>query len=122
MDVSRQLQLHSPRGHLAAISKALRRFARYGEVAKLRDYVRSDAFLEAFSGLEPRRRHTAMLVYVEAVAECEARARLPLAVPVALYARTSVTLADWRDPAMQAKLADAYAQPRFTRGRHGSSG
>jgi hypothetical protein len=50
-----------------------------------------------------------MLVYARAVAECEARARLPLAAPVALNARTFGKLANWRDPAMLARLANAYA-------------
>ena len=53
-----------------------------------------------------------MLAYAEAAAECEAKARLPLAPPVALNARTRVKLANWGDPAMLAKLADAYARAK----------
>src|SRR4029077_5208358 len=84
--------------------------ARYGDVAGIRAYVCGHAFLAAFNGLEPERRHSAMLLYARAVAECEVRARLPLAAPVALNARTGEKLANWRDPARLAKLADAYAQ------------
>jgi len=102
--------MSSPRSSLSAISKTLRRLARYGDVAGLRAYVRGDDFLGTFGELAPERRHTAMLVYAEAVAECEARARLPLAAPVALNARTSVKLANWRDPDMRARLRDAYAR------------
>src|SRR5262249_7629836 len=61
-------------------------------------------------GLDPERRHSAMLVYAEVFAECEAKARLPLATPVALNARASVKLANWRDQTMREKLAAAYAQ------------
>jgi hypothetical protein len=104
--------MSNPRGNLSAISKAIRRFARYGDCAGLRAYVRSDAFLVAFNGVDPERRHSAMLVYVEAVTECEAKARLPLAPPVALNARTAADLASWRDSAMLTKLADAYARAR----------
>src|SRR5262249_42860450 len=87
-----------------------KRLARHGDVAGLRAYVCGDAFLAAFLGLDPERRHTVMLVYARAVSECEGRAKLPLAAPVALNARTFSKLANWRDPARLAKLADAYAQ------------
>jgi hypothetical protein len=102
----------TPRGSLSSISRNLRRLARYGDVAGIRAYIRGDAFLAAFTGLDPERRHSAMLVYARAVAECEARARLPLAAPVALNARTFGKLNNWRDPAMLAKLATAYAQTK----------
>jgi hypothetical protein len=102
----------SPRGNLSSISRSLRGLARYGDVAGIRAYVCGDAFLAAFVGLDPERRQTAMLVYAKAVAECEARARLPLAAPIPLNARTSRKLANWRDPAKLAKLADAYAQAK----------
>ena len=102
----------NPRGNLSSISKTLTRLARYGDVAGIRAYVCGHAFLAAFNGLDPKRRHSVMLVYARAVAECEARARLPLVAPVALNARTFRKLANWRDPAMLAKLADAYAQAK----------
>ena len=102
--------MNSPRGNLSSISRTMKRFARYGDVAGIRSYVRSAAFLDAFNGLDPERRHSAMLAYVEAATECEAKARLPLAAPVALNARTAAKLAKWRDPAMLAKLAVAYAR------------
>jgi hypothetical protein len=76
----------------------------------LRIYVASEAFLAAFNGLEPKRRQTVMLAYVEAHALCEAKAKLPLAAPVALNAPASAKLANWREPAMQARLAEAYVR------------
>jgi hypothetical protein len=76
----------------------------------LRIYVASEAFLAAFNGLEPKRRQTVMLAYVEAHALCEAKAKLPLAAPVALNARASAKLANWREPVMQARLAEAYVR------------
>jgi len=100
----------SPRGNLSSISRTLKRFARHGDVASLRNYIRSRAFLASFSGLDPERRQTAMLLFAEAHATCEANAKLPLAAPIALNARRSTKLANWRDPAMLAKLADAYAR------------
>jgi hypothetical protein len=81
-------------------------------VAGIRAYVQGHAFLTAFNGLRPERRHSAMLAYAKAVAEGEARARLPLAPPIPLNARTLGQLANWRDPARLAKLADAYAQAK----------
>jgi hypothetical protein len=60
--------------------------------------------------LDPERRHSAMLVYAEVFNECEAKARSPLAAPIALNARTSVKLANWRDPDMLARLRNAYAR------------
>jgi hypothetical protein len=53
-----------------------------------------------------------MLVHARTVADCEARAKLPLAAPVALNARKGGKLANWRNPTMLAKLADAYAQAK----------
>jgi hypothetical protein len=100
----------SPRGNFASISKNLKRLARYGDVAGMRAYVCGHAFLAAFNGLDPERGHSAMLVYAAAVDECEARAKLPLAAPVALNARRFWKLTNWRDPDMLAKLGTAYAQ------------
>jgi hypothetical protein len=71
----------SPRGHLASISRTLKRSARYGDVAGIREYVRGDAFLAAFSGLDPERRQSARLIFAKAHATCEAKAKLPLAAP-----------------------------------------
>src|SRR5262245_54001386 len=104
--------MSSPRGHLSAISTTVKRFARHGDVAGIRAYIRGDAFLRAFNGLDPERRHSAMLVYAKAHAVCEAKARLPLATPIALNARTTGKLANWLNPAMRAKLARAYARTR----------
>ena len=104
--------MSTPRGSLSSISRNLKRLARHGDVAGIRAYVCGHAFLAAFNGLAPERRHSAMLVYARAVAECEARAKLPLAAPIALNARANWKLANWRDPVMLAKLADAYAQAK----------
>src|SRR5262249_48047767 len=109
------IMMSSPRGRLSSIAKTLKRLARHGDVAGLRAYVCGDAFLAAFLGLDPDRRHSAMLAYARAVAASEARARLPLAAPVApvaLNARTLRKLANWRNPAMLERLADAYAQAK----------
>jgi len=104
--------MSSPRGNLSSICKTLKQFARYGDVAGIRSYVRSDGFLAAFNRLDPECRHSAMLAYFEAYVLCEANAKLPLAAPIALNARTSARLTNWRDPAMQARLADAYLRAR----------
>ena len=100
--------MSSPRGDLSSISRTLKRFARRGDVAGLRTYVASGAFLAAFNGLEPKRRQVVMLAYVEAHALCEAKAKLPLAAPVALNSRASAKLANWRDQTMRTRLAAAY--------------
>jgi hypothetical protein len=102
----------SPRGHLASISRTLKRSARYGDVAGTREYVRGDAFLAAFSGLDPERRQSARLIFAKAHATCEVKAKLPLAAPIAMNARVSSKLANWCDPAILAKLADAYERAR----------
>ena len=87
---TRQVELVVLRGSIQLESRKhpRKRLARYGDVAGIRAYVYGHGFLAAFNGLEPERRHSAMLVYAKAVAECEARARLPLAAPIALNART----------------------------------
>jgi hypothetical protein len=95
------------------LAAPLARFARCRDVAGIRSYVRSGAFLAGFNRLDPEHRHTAMMACIEAHALCEAKAQLPLAVPIPLNARTSAKLAKWRhDPVMLAKLADAYARAR----------
>jgi hypothetical protein len=104
--------MSTPRGNLSAISKTLKRFARYGDVAGIRSYVRSGAFHAGFDGLDPERRHSVMVAYAVAYALCEAKAKQPLAAPIALNARTSAKLANWGDPAMLAKLADVYSRTR----------
>jgi hypothetical protein len=94
------------------LAPSIARFARDGDVAGIRSCVRSGGFLAAFNRLDPECRHSAMLAYFEAYALCEANAKLPLAAPIALNARTSARLTNWRDPAMQARLADAYSRAR----------
>jgi hypothetical protein len=100
--------MSSARGKLSSISRTLKWFARYGDLAGLRAYVRSVAFRDTFHGLDPERRHGVMVTYVEAHARCEARAKLPLVAP---NGRVSAKL-NWRDKATLAKLAEAYARAK----------
>ena len=74
-----------------------------------RAYVRSDAFLKAFAGLDPDRRQSAMRAYAKAEALCEAKARHPLVKPKGIDAKRAEKV-DWSDPVMRSKLADAYAR------------
>jgi hypothetical protein len=85
------------------------RLARNGDVDGFRAYVRSDAFLTAFIGLDPERRSSAMRSYVEAEALCEARVRRPLIKPKRIDAKRAEKVA-WGNPVMRAKLANAYAR------------
>jgi hypothetical protein len=99
----------TPRGCLKSISTALQRLARNGDVEGFRAYVRSDAFLKTFAGLDPVRRQSAMRAYAKAEALCEAKARHPLVRPRPIDAKRSEKV-DWSDPVMRSKLADAYAR------------
>jgi hypothetical protein len=85
------------------------RLARNGDVEGIRAYVRSDAFLAAFVGLDPSHRQTAMRCHVRAEALSEAKTRHPLVQPRPIDAKRSHKT-DWSDPVMRAKLANAYAQ------------
>jgi hypothetical protein len=84
------------------------RLARNGDVEGIRGYVRSDAFLAAFGGLDPGHRQTAMRCHFRAEALGEAKARHPLVQPRPIDAKR-IQKVNWRDPAMRAKLAAAYA-------------
>jgi hypothetical protein len=86
----------------------LMRLARNGDVEGIRAYVRSDAFLAAFCGLEPAHRQTAMRCHLKAEALGEARAPHPLVQPKPLDAKRTQKVS-WRDPVMRGKLAAAYA-------------
>ena len=97
------------RGCLKSISTVLQRLARNGDVEGLRAYVRSDAFLKAFAGLDPDRRKSAMRAFANAEALCEAKARHPLVKPKGIDAKRAEKV-DWSDPVMRGKLADAYAR------------
>jgi hypothetical protein len=99
----------TPRGCLKSISTVFQRLARNGDVEGLRAYVRSDAFLKAFAGLDPDRRKSAMRAYANAEALCEAKALHPLVKPKGIDARRAEKV-DWSDPVMRGKLADAYAR------------
>jgi hypothetical protein len=97
----------TPRGFLKSISTAFMRLARKGDVDGLRSYIRSDDFLHAFNGLDPARRQSVMRTHTVAEDMCEARARRRLVEPKPIYAKRAQK-ADWGDPAMLAKLANAY--------------
>jgi hypothetical protein len=99
----------TPRGCLQSITTALKRLARYGDVEGFRAYVRSDAFLAAFNGLDPERRQSAMRSYAEAETLCETKARRPLVKPKPIDAKRAQKV-NWGDPVMRAKLANAYAR------------
>src|SRR5262245_10031216 len=105
---ARSADMTTPRGCLRTLTQTLMRLARRGDVEALRDYLSSDTFLAAFNGLEPNRRQSAMRCYGRAEALCEARARHPLSKPGPIDAKRAQK-ANWSDPAMRTKLADAYA-------------
>ena len=99
----------TPRGFLKSISTAFMRLARKGDVDGLRSYIRSDNFLHAFNRLDPERRQSVMRTHSEAEGLCEARARRRLIEPKPIHAKRAQK-ANWRDPVMLAKLANAYAR------------
>lgn len=99
----------TPRGCLKSITTAFKRFARNGDVEGLRAYLRSDAFLAAFSGLDPRRRLSAMRSHAKAEALCEAKAPHRLIKPKPIHAKRAQKVS-WADPAMRARLTDAYVR------------
>ena len=94
---------------MRVLTAAFMRLARNGNVEGLREFVRSDPFLLAFNGLDPNRRQTAMRSYAKAETLCEAKARHRLAQPSTIDAKRAHK-ADWSDPAMRVKLANAYAR------------
>jgi hypothetical protein len=106
---ARSADMTTPRGCLRVLTAAFMRLARNGNVDGLRKYVHSDPFLLAFNGLDPNRRQTVMRSYAKAEALCEAKARHPLAQPKTIDAQRAHK-ADWNDPVMRIKLADAYAR------------
>jgi len=85
------------------------RLARSGDVEGLRSYLRSDAFLAAFSGLNPRGRQSAMRSYARAEALCEAKAPHRLVEPKPIHVKRAQKTS-WSDPIMRANLADAYVR------------
>jgi hypothetical protein len=85
----------------------LMRLARNGDVEGIRAYVRRDAFLAAFGGLDPGHRQTAMRCHFRAEALGEAKARHPIVQPRPIDAKR-IQKVNWRDPAMRTKLAAAY--------------
>ena len=101
----------TPRGCLKSITTAFKRLARNGDVDGLRAYLRSDAFLAAFSGLDPERRQSAMRSYAAAEALCEAKAPHRLVKPKPIHAKRAHKTS-WDNPVMRAKLANAYVRAR----------
>jgi hypothetical protein len=99
----------TPRGCLKSITTAFKRLARNGDVEGLRAYLRSDAFLTAFSGLDPERRQSAMRACARAETLCEANAPHRLVKPKPIDAKRAQKV-NWGDPVMRAKLANVYAQ------------
>jgi hypothetical protein len=97
----------TPVGCLRVLTQTLMRLARNGDVDGFSAYVRSDAFLTAFNGLNPGRRQSAMRCHARAEALCERKARHPLVQPGPIDAKRTRKVA-WRDPAMRAKLEAAY--------------
>src|SRR6185295_5538729 len=96
------------RGCLKSITTALKRLARKGDVEGFRAYVRSDAFLAAFNGLDPERRQSAMRSYAKAETLCESKAPQRLLKPQPIDAKRTQKV-NWADPVLRAKLANAYA-------------
>ena len=101
--------MSTPIGCLKSITTALKRLARNGDVEAFRAYVRSDAFMAAFRGLDPERRRSAMRSYATAEALCEAMAPRHLIKPKPIHAKRSQK-ASWGNPVMRAKLANAYVR------------
>jgi len=99
----------TPRGCLKSITAALKRLARSGDVEGFRTYVRSEAFLTAFSGLDPEHRQSAMRSYTTAEALCEAKAPYRLVKPKPIHAKRAQKTS-WSDPVMLAKLANAFVR------------
>ena len=99
----------TPRGFLKSITTAFMRLARNGDVDGLRSYLRSENFLHAFNGLDPERRQSVMRTHSVAEGICEARARRRLAKPKPIHAKRAQK-ANWGDPVMLAKLANAYVR------------
>jgi hypothetical protein len=101
--------MSTPRGCLRVITTALKRLARNGDVEGLRAYLRSEAYLAAFIGLEPERRQSAIRASARAETLCEANTPHRLVKPKPIDAKRSQKV-DWGDPVMRAKLANAYAR------------
>ena len=62
----------NPKGCLRVLTAALKGYGCGGDVDGLRAYVRSDAFMASFNGLDAERRQTAMRSFRQAEALCEA--------------------------------------------------
>ena len=99
--------MRTPRGCLRVVTQTLMRHARNGDVESFRTFVRSDAFLAAFNGLQPCQRQSAMRCYGKAMTLCEAKAADPLVQPGRIDAKRTHK-SSWSDPSMRARLARAY--------------
>src|SRR5262245_16077402 len=69
----RPVGMTTPTGCLQVLTATLMRLARKGDVDGFRTYVRSDAFLAAFNGLDPGRRQSVMRSHARAEALCESK-------------------------------------------------
>ena len=76
-----------------------------------RAYVRSDAFLGTFNGLDPKRRLSALRASASAETFCEANAPNRLVKPKPIDANRAQKTT-WSDPVMLAKLANAFVPGR----------
>lgn len=99
----------TPRGHFAAVTKALKSHTRYpGTLASLQAFLRSDTFRAHFAALAPEHVEPTIQAVVRAKAHCEARTPMP-AKPKQCW--TKGARIDWRgNPALRARLARAYAK------------
>ena len=105
MQLSRCLELSERLPQV--VHTALKRLARNGDVEGLRSQRR---LFDAFNGLDPERRQSAMRSYAAAEALCEARAPYRLVKPKPIHAKRAQKTS-WSDPVMRAKLANAYDRP-----------
>ena len=96
------------RGCLRVLTRKLMGLGRNGDVDGFREYIRSDDFLEAFNGLDPEHRQAVLSCHRKAEIVLEQKARHPLVKPRRIDARRA-DKADWSDPLMLARLAEAYA-------------
>lgn len=94
----------------AVLARELRQHALYGDVKKFYGVIVSDRFGQAFANFTPAQRKAIMRAYAEASETCERNSRTPLVKRKLLAGRSLKSLTNWRDPAMLARLAKAYAR------------
>src|SRR6185436_17756607 len=80
-----QANMSNPAGCLRILTAAFMSYARSGDVEGFRSYLCSEAFMDAFNGLDPRRRRSALRCYTRAEALCEAKAPYRLIEPKPIH-------------------------------------